>query len=199
MPLEVLVEADLTQDQGLVMRDPNPRAHGAVQASEVQLGHELVRRHRVPEGPVLLFQIRPGEPDPIAAVRVTDPQFANPPAAQRLMAKTATLMHRIDAGIPADLANRARLICREEFFGGGYGETTPDGELAIVTAREEFGLALESTYTGKAMAALLGDLRAGAKGPFLFWNTYNSRPMQIDDSVEPDFNRIPPEFARYFD
>ena len=93
---------------------------------------------------------------------------------------------------------RARLICRHDFFGDGYGVSNPGTERAIRVAREELALGLESTYTGKAMRALLADLDSGYDRPVLFWNTYNSRPLEVDDGLEPDFSVIPKEFQRYF-
>ena len=135
----------------------------------------------------------------VHAVRVTDTMYASESGARRLMAKTALLMNRLDPGVPANLAARTRLICRDEFFGGGYGVSNPETDAAVVTAREDLGLGLESTYTGKAMRALLSDLEGGYDAPVLFWNTYNSRPLDVDEDLEPDYSVIPKEFARYFD
>ena len=134
----------------------------------------------------------------VQAIRVTAREFANEDAAQRLLKKCADLMHRYDRSIPADLASRARLVFRNEFFGDGYGRSNPATEAAIEFAGEHLGLALESTYSGKTMAALLADLRDGLSGNVLFWNTWNSRPLDVDESLAPDFSVIPKEFARYF-
>ncbi len=134
----------------------------------------------------------------VQAVRVTAREFANEEAARRLMHKCADLMHHHDRSIPADLASRTRLVCRNEFFGDGYGRTNTATEAAIEFAGEHLGLTLESTYSGKAMAALLADLHNGLSENVLFWNTCNSRPLDVDESQAPDFNVIPREFARYF-
>jgi D-cysteine desulfhydrase len=135
----------------------------------------------------------------IQAIRVTLDRYANKAALNRLMRKTATMLNAIDPGIPADLANRTNLRFRSEFLGDGYGRTDDVTERAIAIAGDELDLSLECTYSGKAMAALLHDLDEGVDGPVLFWNTYSSRPMMIDESIEPDFERVPREFARYFD
>ena len=134
----------------------------------------------------------------VQAVRVTAREFANEEAALRLLQKCADLMHRYDPAIPADLAGRTRLVCRNEFFGAGYGRTNETTEAAIGFARDHLDLELESTYSGKTMAALIADLRAGGPDDVLFWNTWNSRPLDIDNSQPPDFDVIPREFARYF-
>ena len=133
------------------------------------------------------------------AIRVTEKMYANESSLQRLMSKTAAMLHTIDPAIPADLASQARLKLRDEFFGTGYGHTNDATERAIELARDELGLSLESTYTGKAMAGLLHDVGSGFDKPVLFWNTFNSRPIELDTNLEPDYDRLPKEFARYFD
>ncbi|MDH3614042.1 MAG: pyridoxal-phosphate dependent enzyme [Gammaproteobacteria bacterium] len=140
-------------------------------------------------------------PTEIQAVRVTADIFANPKAMRRLLVKTATFLNAFDASIPADLADRARYCLRDEFFGGGYARTNSATDRAIETARAELGLMLETTYTGKAMAAMLYDLeRAEHAGQsMLFWNTYNSRPLPAGVERPSDVSRLPKEFLRYFD
>ena len=63
----------------------------------------------------------------------------------------------------------------------------------------ELDLELEGTYTGKAMAAVIRDLPSpdSSKQNFLFWNTYNSAPLQIDESAPVDPAALPSEFLRY--
>ena len=117
---------------------------------------------------------------------------------QRLLEKTALMLNRHDPSIPADLAQRARYEFRTGFLGEGYAKTTDATERAIVVAREQLGLDLEATYTGKAMAALLEDLEIRG-GNVLFWNTYNSRPLPATTERPADTSRLPEAFLRYFD
>jgi len=137
----------------------------------------------------------------VHAVRVTHDYIANPEAMRRLIAKTVMLMNRFDASFPADLGDKVRLIFRDEFFGGGYAHTTEAADKAIGLAREQLGLALDTTYTGKAMAALLHDARRPelADQSLLFWNTYNSRPLPVTADRPEDTSALPAEFLRYFD
>jgi len=140
-------------------------------------------------------------PAEVQAVRVTEDFVSNPEAMRRLLLKTATIMHRLDPSIPRNLADRARYCFREGFLGDGYAKPTAATERAIAIARDEFGLRLESTYTGKAMAAMLHDLdQAECAGQsMLFWNTYNSRPLPAG-TERPDENAgLPEAFMRYFD
>jgi 1-aminocyclopropane-1-carboxylate deaminase/D-cysteine desulfhydrase-like pyridoxal-dependent ACC family enzyme len=137
----------------------------------------------------------------VHAIRVSHESISNPAAMRRLMAKTAMLMRRYDASIPADIASRARWVFRDEFFGDGYARSNKATDRAIALARDELGLTLEQTYTGKAMAALLHDMdHAGiAKQPSLFWNTYNSRPLPVSNERPANIDRLPAEFLRYYD
>ena len=135
------------------------------------------------------------------AVRVVDDRFAKPEAMSRLINKTAMLLHRLDPTIPTNLAAQTRLRWRNGFFAGGYAVADDVTEAAVARARRELGMTLETTYTGKAMAALLHDLSLpdydGA--PYLFWNTYNSRPLPVDSRRPATADNIPPEFMSYFD
>lgn len=72
----------------------------------------------------------------------------------------------VDVDVPAP-------VILDDWYGPGYGETTPATDDAVATAAGA-GLALEQTYTGKAFAAFLARLPA-ASGPSVFWNTFNSR------------------------
>lgn len=133
------------------------------------------------------------------AIRVTEEQYSNKAAVEHLLRKTTHMMHRLDAAIPPDLATRAKWVHRNEFFASGYGRSNAATEEAISRARRDLDLALESTYSGKAMCGLLHDYAAGVTENALFWNTYNSRPLNIDTTMPADFARVPREFARYFD
>jgi D-cysteine desulfhydrase len=136
----------------------------------------------------------------VQAIRVTAEFVANRTAMRRLMQKTAALMHHVDPGVPGDLADRARYRFRDEFFAGGYAQSNAATDAAVARARDELGLRLESTYTGKAMAALLSDLHSGRLDgrSVLFWNTYNSRPLPAPPDAAPDTPALPKAFRRYF-
>lgn len=61
-------------------------------------------------------------------------------------------------------------------FGGQYGLPTPESESAVKLAKNFAGLTLETTYTGKTLAALKTYCHTLGQGQnVLFWNTYNSR------------------------
>jgi hypothetical protein len=89
--------------------------------------------------------------------------------------------------VPADLASRTNIRLRNSFFGGGYAHSTPEAEEAIEFAKDQLGIRLESTYTGKAMAALLADTKEPESEGlnFLFWNTYYAMPVTVPTDHEP--------------
>ena len=142
-----------------------------------------------------------GLPTEVHAVRVASNSFVTPAALDRLMQKTVVLLNRMDKSIPIDLVERTRLRWRDDFFAGGYAAVDDATRHAVAFAHEKLGLALETTYTGKAMAAMLHDLQADDydAGPYLFWNTYNSRPLAVATDKPASPQGIPAEFMRYFD
>jgi D-cysteine desulfhydrase len=62
------------------------------------------------------------------------------------------------------------------YLGDGYGHTTPTAAHTIHLAEERLGLALEGTYTAKALAACLDALRARPTRA-LFLDTVSSQPL----------------------
>ncbi len=136
-------------------------------------------------------------PTEVHAVRVADNRFTNPRTLQRLVAKTAELLRRYEPAIATNLAARTRIVWRDEFFAGGYAAVDRPTRNAVRFAADNLGLTLETTYTGKAMAALINDLKAGAK-QCLFWNTYGGLPRASSIESCP-LQGIPLSFRRYFD
>jgi D-cysteine desulfhydrase len=140
-------------------------------------------------------------PTEVQAVRVSDPEIMNEEALHRLIEKTALMLQRIDDKIPADLESRVRIVVRHEFFAGGYARTDAATDAAVQFAEDQLDIKLETTYTGKAMAALLSDLDNPdlADKKFLFWNTYSSAELPVPGGEPLDQAALPPEFMRYFE
>jgi len=137
----------------------------------------------------------------VQAVRVSPPEIMNRQRLDKLMAKTAAMLNRLEPAIPPDLNRRARIEVRQAFYGDGYAVSNPATDAAIDVARDALGLELEPTYTGKAMAALLHDAeQTQLRGASLmFWNTYNSNPLPEVSSSAIDLGQLPEEFKPYFD
>ena len=137
----------------------------------------------------------------VHAVRVTHEFVANRAAMHRLIAKTAAMLHRLDKAFPVHSAERCKVVFRDDFFGQGYARSTPAADRAIAYADDKLGLLLDTTYSGKAMAALLHDAAAGALTgqTTVFWNTHNSRVLPVNAARPADVSALPAEFLRYYD
>jgi len=136
----------------------------------------------------------------IHAVRVADNRFVKREVLDRLMKKTAALLNRFEPDIPANLADVTNIIWRGEFFAGGYAVVDEVTERAVQLAKDNLGLTLDTTYTGKAMAALLYDLGSSEdNATSLFWNTYNSRPLPSVSVTHSSLQELPEDFKRYFE
>jgi D-cysteine desulfhydrase len=140
-------------------------------------------------------------PIDVHAVRVADNRFTNPAILDRLMRKTALLLHRIDPEFDTGAADRARLFWRDDFFAGGYAVIDERISDAVAFASDELGLSLETTYTGKAMAALLHDIQQPEYDgeTYLFWNTHSSRNLPVSGDRPDTLENIPEDFLRYYD
>jgi 1-aminocyclopropane-1-carboxylate deaminase/D-cysteine desulfhydrase-like pyridoxal-dependent ACC family enzyme len=135
----------------------------------------------------------------IHAVRVADNRFVKREVLERLMTKTATILNRLDPSISINPLRQSRIVWRDDFYAGGYAAVDDATASAVQFAEENLGLKLDTTYTGKAMAALLSDLEASqSRTSNLFWNTYNSRPISSESS-ETSRRDLPDQFRRYYE
>jgi 1-aminocyclopropane-1-carboxylate deaminase/D-cysteine desulfhydrase-like pyridoxal-dependent ACC family enzyme len=109
--------------------------------------------------------------------------------------ETVALLRALDPTFPALELRKGEGWLKEGYLGGGYGVPTPKGEAAIVQFKELTGVALEPTYTGKALAALLDDAPNMKGEVVVFWNSYNSRPIDVTGARPED---LPAPFRDYF-
>jgi len=137
-------------------------------------------------------------PSQVVGVLVTD---LLPPGPARLAARARALLrllHRLDASVPVPEIRRGDLELVREQLGPGYGTPTPAARRAVEIAGEA-GLALETTYTGKCLAALLARAgEASAQAPDLFWNTYNAVDVAASAPEPLDPARLPAPLRRIF-
>jgi D-cysteine desulfhydrase len=114
----------------------------------------------------------------VQGVRVLPETTTDEIAIMRTVAEAVATLREADLEFPMLALNDLAIDVRDEFLGEGYAESTPSGRRAVQIASEH-GVALETTYTGKAFSALMTDAAEGRLDgrKVLFWDTYNSRPM----------------------
>jgi len=104
-----------------------------------------------------------------------------------LARRTIRLLARL--GVP-DVSDAFRVVLANlrvtgRYLGGGYGHPTEAACAANELFRRAGSVTLDSTYSGKAAAALL-DLVGSGEGPFLFWSTKSASPLPASSHmVEP--------------
>lgn len=112
-------------------------------------------------------------PTRVVAVRAFPAYRANRRRITRLARGALALLRALEPAIPDVRVRGGDFDLLTGFLGPGYGVPTPAARSAVAWAAPR--LTLETTYTGKALAACLA---AGASvttaRTTLFWNTYNS-------------------------
>lgn len=93
-------------------------------------------------------------------VEVTGVNVSRPRAGQE--SGVTALTQAILALLEADVALAPdRITCRDEWIGPGYSLPSADMVEAVTTVARTEGIVLDPTYTGKAMAGLIGMIRGG--------------------------------------
>ena len=133
----------------------------------------------------------------VVGVRVVAGEIANESALDRVVDDVVALIGTADESFPVLRRSDLALEVREGFLGEEYAHATHAAREAVSIA-DTWGLDLETTYTGKALAALLADARAGVLdgSAVLFWNTYNSRPLDPGRVVA---DRVPEGLRSYLE
>ena len=108
----------------------------------------------------------------VVAVRVVNRLFASHRRTVQIANQTLNLLKKLGAR-PQPL-DPTRLEVNDTFFGSGYGVPTPESKNAVISAKELEGLELETTYTGKTLAALIARDQTW-RTPVLLWNTFSPK------------------------
>jgi D-cysteine desulfhydrase len=137
-------------------------------------------------------------PSRVVVARVVPGSVASAERFAELHAEANRRLHERDPAVPLLPSPLPNLELRPESIGSGYAEATPEAMEAAAMVQELAGQRLETTYTGKAFAALIADARAGrlAGKRVLFWNTYNSAPYPAE-LANVSLAALPPAFRRY--
>jgi len=136
----------------------------------------------------------------VVSVRVTSEKFVNTRGMIKLINKTNSLLHSLDASFPIFEFSAADVDIRHDYFGKQYALFTKEGMEAVSLMRECEGIKLEGTYTGKTVAAIIHDAQIEklSNKVVLFWNTLNSRDFS-DAISDVNYHSLPRRFHRYFE
>lgn len=129
---------------------------------------------------------------PVTVVRAASLATASRAALVRQVRQTAAVLEGAGVALPSLDAVLRSVRLEHGFVGGGYAQPTTAARRAVARAADEEGWSLETTYTGKALAAAL-EVAPGER--VLFWNTYDPRlPAAV-----PDPNAVPAALRGYLD
>jgi D-cysteine desulfhydrase len=131
----------------------------------------------------------------IVGVRIIEENIVNRPKIARLVNRAARYLKVRDPSVPAITVRPDDVELLHSYVGPGYAHVTDEGQRAVqVLARTE-GIQLETTYTAKAMAALLDHASHHPGSALLFVNTYAENPAL----PHGDYHDLPWRFWPVFD
>ena len=136
----------------------------------------------------------------VAAVLVTD---ILPPSADklaRLAARSLALLRQASNDVPAVSLSPGDFRVIKGYVGRAYGAPTEAACHARELMFDSEGIALETTYTAKCLAAMIDAMRAPEyrSGTILFLNTYSSVDPVTHLGPLPDYHHLPHPFHQFF-
>jgi D-cysteine desulfhydrase len=131
----------------------------------------------------------------VVAVRASSPGTSSAAGLAAAIVATRDHLRGLDPSFPSVDPGSCAVTIAGGQLGRGYALPTKKGLAAIDLARDRAGLALEPTYTGKALAALIDDAASLSDRVVLFWNSQSSRPLDV---AKGDSHALPAAFQGYF-
>lgn len=131
----------------------------------------------------------------IVGVRVIGEDVANRRKITRMVNRAARYLRRHDPSIPPVEIEPEEVGLLDGYLGAGYAHPTTEAVRAVALMAETEGLRLETTYTGKAMAALLDYARGHPGARLLFVDTF-AEGVRLE---EGDYRILPEAFWPLFD
>src|SRR5262245_50405508 len=133
----------------------------------------------------------------VVGVLVTDILPPSPRRLARMARASLRLLRRAAPRLPRPALRASDFDWVRTQLGAGYGAPTEAAREAIAAAAA-CGLALEPTYTGKCLAAVIAQARAvPLRGPALFWNTFNAADVEAGAPAPLDPLALPPALRRF--
>jgi len=142
----------------------------------------------------------------IHVVSVATSLTSNPSAVKRSANKVIKYLRKEDKSIPKIKVDEEDFVFITDYLGSDYGIKTVRGQNAVDKVYEleghKRGFRLETTYTGKAMAAMFDylNLEKNKSKTFLFWNTYNSNDLDnYLKKTEFKYDKLPKKFHKFYE
>ena len=136
-----------------------------------------------------------GKKTRVVAVRASSPGTSSAARLRAMIVATRDHLRALDPAFPAIDPEQCAITIAGGQLGAGYGRATRRGLESIDLARDLAGLALEPTYTAKALAALIADAGSLSDQVVLFWNTQSSRRIDV---TGVDSHALPAALRGYF-
>ncbi len=131
---------------------------------------------------------------------------SNPSAVKKSANKTIKYLRKRDRSIPKIKVKEQDFVFITDYLGSGYGIKTSRGQIAIDKVIELEGhkkdFKLETTFTGKTMAAMLDHLKKeeNKNKIILFWNTYNSNDLdKYLKETNFQYKKLPKKFHKFYE
>ena len=146
---------------------------------------------------LLLGSIVCGDIGTVVGVRVLERVFVNECMMAWEINRTLRYLrrHNVDLGIRRVHARDINIL--HGYIGEGYAEKTGEGERSKDLLADDEGIALDLTYTGKTMAAMLDAVKKKPGKNYLFWHTLNSVDLDEYTCNLPDTGSLKPCFQKY--
>lgn len=136
----------------------------------------------------------------LAGVLVTDIVPPTPGRLARLANRAHARLRRLASGLPYVHVAAAEITIVRGYLGRTYGMPTDPARRARDEIEELEGVAAETTYTGKCLAAI----RALASEPpyrdhrLLYWHTFSSTSAEALSVLLPEYRELPLDFHEFF-
>jgi len=138
-------------------------------------------------------------------VNVSRDIVVNPKKLIRIANKSIKFLRKRDKSIPDVQVTKGDFNMIKGYLGSSYGVKTVKGQKAVDLVYDLEGkkldFKLETTYTGKTMAAMLEFLEKeeNKSKKILFWNTYNSNDLDTYlRETKFDYEKLPKKFHKYY-
>ncbi len=131
---------------------------------------------------------------------------SNPWAVMKNANKAIKFLRKKDKSIPNIKVKEDDFVFITGYLGSGYGVKTLRGQNAVDKVFELEGhkndFKLETSYTGKAMAAMFDYLKQqeNKNKTILFWNTYNSNDLdKYLKETNFQYKKLPKKFHKFYE